>query len=64
LAGMPRQIDAVFFNLAALLVSAGLFVAAVPAARTEAAPAPAPLTVDFGCPYAELVIVSESADER
>ena len=45
-------------GLAALAVSAGLLVAAVPTTRVETAPAP--LAVTFDCPYIKLVIVSES----
>ena len=55
---MLRQIYPVLLGIAALLVSAGLLVAAVPAARTETAPPAA----DVDCPYAELVIVFESVE--
>jgi hypothetical protein len=56
---MLRQPDSVFLGIAALLISAGLLTSAVPATRLGTAPAPAPLAVDFDCPYAELVIISE-----
>jgi hypothetical protein len=57
---MPRHLDSVSLGIAALLVSTGLLIAAVPATRVETAPAPMPVAVDLDCPYAKLVIVSES----
>jgi len=60
LAGMSRHLDSVFLGIAALLVSTGLLIAAVPAARVETLSEPVPLAVDLDCPYAKLVIVSES----
>jgi hypothetical protein len=54
---MLRQLDSTLLGITALLVSAGLLVAAVPTTRVETAPAP--LTIEYDCPYAKLVIVSE-----
>lgn len=53
---MLRRPDSAFLGFAALLVSTGLLIAAVPATRVETSPAP--FAVDFDCPYAELVIGS------
>jgi hypothetical protein len=55
---MLRQLDSTALGIAVLLVSTGLLIAAVPATRLETAPAPAPVAVDFDCPYTKLVIVS------
>ncbi len=50
-----------FLGIGALMVSASLLIAAVPGTPAETLPDPAPLAIDldFDCPYAKLVIVSE-----
>ena len=57
---MLRQIDSTLLGITALLVSAGLLVASVPTTRVETAPAPLTIAYDYDCPYAKVVIVSDS----